>query len=119
MVGMVPRAQNYAQERNMMDQLADYAKAAAMGNRLLDESNPEMAMAYFWRAAELCAKSQLWELAAQNYEKSAYCYELTGMAEKAIADYELAADAYSKAGKEVEVTRAHSLANSMRQRGSR
>jgi len=66
----------------------DVSKIVATARKLLDKGNANMAMAYFWRAAEVCAERNEWDLAAQYYERSGYCYEMDGRWDRAAEDYE-------------------------------
>lgn len=76
----------------------DVTKVEQMAQELLDRGDPSTAMAYFWRAAKLHGEQEEWTLAAANYEKAAYCYEIDGALDKAAKDCYSAAEAYRRAG---------------------
>ena len=70
--------------------------ASKKGEELLKIGFPNEAMTHFWYSANEFESSHHFAEAAQMYVRSAYCYELDDLFEKAINDLEKAKSIYDK-----------------------
>lgn len=80
--------------------------------RLLNEGNPNLAMAYFVHAGDGFVEKMNWEKAGYSYSMAAYCYEIDGRIDDAVKDYEQSAILFERGGliDEAEKSRARAAA---------